>query len=74
MQNADNSVSRLLVGARAAAELLGISERTLWSISMPRGDLPVVRVGFGRKPRVLYSPTSLRAWIAAREQAAATLA
>lgn len=37
--------ARLLYRPDEAAELLGVSPRTLWSISQPRGELPVVRIG-----------------------------
>jgi excisionase family DNA binding protein len=52
----------LLVNAHVASELLGVSERTLWTLTQT-GGLPYVRVG----RRVMYSPDSLRAWIAAQE-------
>ena len=51
---------RLLIPAREAARLLSVSEKTLWSYSAPRGDIPVVRIG----ARTLYDPDDLRAWIA----------
>lgn len=53
---------RLLVSAHDAARMLNISERTLWSVTTPRGTLVCVRIG----SRVLYSPESLRSWIAAK--------
>ena len=52
----------LLVSAAAAAELLGVSSRTLWSLTHT-GDMPFVRMG----RRIMYSPESLRSWIAAQE-------
>ncbi len=36
---------QLLLTAKEAAAALGISERLLWSLSAPRGPLPVVRLG-----------------------------
>jgi hypothetical protein len=51
---------RLLVPARDAARLISVSERTLYSLTAPRGPIVPVRVG----TRVLYSPETLRAWIA----------
>ena len=54
-----NRPDRLLLSARDAAAALSISERTLWSITAPRGDLPCVRVG----QRILYGVDDLRAWI-----------
>ena len=52
----------LLVSAAAAAELLGVSARTLWSLTHT-GDMPFVRMG----RRIMYSPESLRSWIASQE-------
>jgi excisionase family DNA binding protein len=49
----------LLVTSREAARCLGISSRTLWSLTAPRGPIPVVRIGRS----VRYAPTDLRAWI-----------
>jgi excisionase family DNA binding protein len=45
----------LLVDAREAARLLGISTRTLWTLT-DRGELPAVRIG----SRVLYRVEALR--------------
>lgn len=36
---------RLCLNAREAAQALGISERTLWQQTQPRGPIPSVRVG-----------------------------
>jgi len=41
---------RLLITAREAAEALGISPRTLWVLTAPRGPLPAVRI----RRRVFY--------------------
>ncbi len=38
-------VAPLLVNVKQAAALLGISARTLFSITAPRGDLPCVIIG-----------------------------
>ncbi len=57
------SLNRLAVPARKAAELLSISERSLWSITAPRGDLPCLRIG----RRCLYLVDSLRVYVEARE-------
>ena len=51
--------TKLLLSARDAAAALSISEKTLWSTTEPRGDLPCVRIG----RRVLYSVDDVRAWI-----------
>jgi excisionase family DNA binding protein len=53
------------VNARQAAALLGVSERTLWGLTAPRGDLPAVRLG----SRVLYRVCDLEAYLAKRAQA-----
>ena len=50
---------RLLLDAREAAAALSISTRSLWSITHPRGPVPVVRIG----SRVLYSVADLQAAI-----------
>lgn len=52
----------LLIDERAAANLLGLSPRTVWSLSAA-GQIPFVRIG----RRKLYSLESLRAWIRQRE-------
>jgi len=36
---------RLAVPPREAARLLSISERTLWSLTAPRGPIPALRLG-----------------------------
>ena len=55
----------LLLTAREAANALSISERKLWSISTPRGDLPAARIG----RRVLYSREDLQSWIEKQKEA-----
>lgn len=52
-------LERELMTAREAAEFLGLSERTIWEISGPRGDLPAVRIGRS----VRYSKTDLTDYI-----------
>jgi excisionase family DNA binding protein len=54
-----NEVSVLLLTSREAAAALAISEKKLWSITAPRGELPAVRIGRS----VRYSLTALQAWI-----------
>jgi len=34
-----------LLTVREAASFLGLSERTVWEITGPRGDLPAIRIG-----------------------------
>lgn len=50
---------KLLLTTREAARALSLCERTLWSITAPRGPLPCVRIGGS----VRYSPDDLRAYI-----------
>lgn len=50
----------LLIDAKAAARLLNIGARTLWSLTN-REAIPSCRIGRS----VRYSPNELRAWIAA---------
>ena len=51
--------AKLLLSTREAAKSLGISDRTLFKMTAPRGPIPAIR--FGRVVR--YSPDDLRAWI-----------
>jgi len=48
---------------RDAAKALGISERTLWGLTSPRGPIPCLRVGPGRRQTVLYPVAELEAWL-----------
>jgi excisionase family DNA binding protein len=57
---------RLLVKSVEAAKLLSISEKTLWSLTAPRGPIPAIRVG---ERSIRYSVAALEQWIA--EQVAA---
>jgi len=57
----------LLLSARDAARSLGVCEKTLWSVTQPRGDIPCVRIS----RRVLYDPRDLLAWIDKRKGGAA---
>ena len=54
---------------REIAKLLGISQRTLWSLSFPRGDIPCARIGHGKRKSVLYSIVHDQAWLADQTQA-----
>jgi excisionase family DNA binding protein len=50
-----------LLNAREAAELLNVSDKTLWNHTAPRGNqIPAIR--FGKTLR--YSREALIAWIA----------
>lgn len=48
----------MLIDAESAAVVLGISPRTLWSLTN-RNAVPCVRIG----ARVLYRPDHLSAWL-----------
>lgn len=56
----------LLIPARDAARMLSVSERTLFTMTAPRGPIVPVRIGKADSgnPRVLYSVERLRDWIA----------
>lgn len=53
-----------LLSARDAAKALAVSPRTLWTISAPRGPLPVVKIG----TRCLYDPADLAKYIEAQKK------
>ena len=59
MSKAETTVPKLLFSAEEAAQALSICQKTLWSSTKPRGDVPCVRIG----TRVLYDPADLRSWI-----------
>jgi len=61
-------MERLTVGINEAAEMLGICQKTVYTMTSPRGDLPCVRVG----TRVLYSVEDIRAWVESRKTRPAT--
>lgn len=50
---------KLLLSAKEASESLGVSDRTLWSNTVPRGSIPSVKIG----GRVLYDLNDLRTFI-----------
>ena len=50
---------KLLLSARDAAKALSVCERTLFSLTAPRGPIPVLRLG----SRVLYPVATLQKWI-----------
>lgn len=51
----------MAVDARTAAKVLGVSERTVWTLK-DRGELPTVRIG----RRVLYRVADLHEFLASR--------
>ncbi len=53
----------LALRPREAANALGISARTLWGLTAPRGPIPCLRIGHGKRKTVLYSITVLQAWL-----------
>ena len=64
------SVEPLSLRPREAAKALGISVRTLWSLSAPRGPIPCLRLGGGKRKSVLYPMLELRAWLSQQTSAA----
>jgi hypothetical protein len=54
----------LLLKPSQTARALSISERTLWSITAPRGPLPAIKVG---RRGVRYSLRDVEAWIVAQK-------
>jgi excisionase family DNA binding protein len=63
----ETPVPQLLLTAREAAAVLAVSERTLWTMTHPRGPVPVVRL----RRAVRYPAAALRTWIAAQQQGGA---
>jgi predicted DNA-binding transcriptional regulator AlpA len=60
------SAPKLLVTQRVAAEqVLCISERTLWSLTQPRGPIPAIRIGRS----VRYQLAELRRWVEQQQSA-----
>lgn len=57
------NVTTLALRPREAAQALGISPRTLWALTTPRGPIPCVRIGHGRRRSVLYPVDALRRWL-----------
>ena len=60
---ATQSVESLALRPREAAKALGISARTLWGLTAPRGPIPCVRVGSGKRRTVLYPTADLQTWL-----------
>lgn len=58
---------KMLLTSREAAAALSVCEKTLWSITAPRGPLPVVKIGRA----VRYSVTDLEAFIKCQKAASA---
>jgi predicted DNA-binding transcriptional regulator AlpA len=58
----------LLLTARESAKALSVSEKTLWSLTTPRGPIPAIRVG---ERSLRYSVRALEEWIARQPAATA---
>jgi hypothetical protein len=67
---ATQSVEPLALRPRDAARALGISPRTLWGLTAPRGPIPCLRIGHGKRRTVLYPVAELRAFLADRAEPA----
>jgi predicted DNA-binding transcriptional regulator AlpA len=63
------SVESLALRPRDAAKALGISARTLWGLTSPRGPIPCLRIGHGERQVVLYPITELQAWLSRQVEA-----
>ncbi len=61
---ADPPIPHLLLTARDAAAVLSVSQRTLWSLTHPRGPIHPVRIGRA----VRYAPASLFAYVEAQQR------
>ena len=59
----------LALRPREAAKALGISPRTLWGLTVPRGPIPCLRVGHGKRQTVLYPVADLQAWLSQQAEA-----
>ncbi|MCK6454937.1 MAG: helix-turn-helix domain-containing protein [Phycisphaerae bacterium] len=64
------TVESLALRPREAAEALGISARTLWKLTAPRGPIPCLRIGRGKRRTVLYPVADLQAWLSRQAEAA----
>lgn len=56
----------ILVDTVEAARLLSVSQNTIWNMTVPRGDLPCVRIGRA----VRFDVADLRTWIERRKSKA----
>lgn len=66
---ATQAVESLALRPREAAKALGVSARTLWGLSAPRGPIPCLRVGNGKRQTVLYPVSELQAWLSRQAEA-----
>ncbi|TWU28411.1 helix-turn-helix domain-containing protein [Bythopirellula polymerisocia] len=63
------SVESLALRPREAAKALSISARTLWGQTAPRGPIPCLRIGHGKRQSVLYPVAELQAWLSQQAEA-----
>ena len=54
------AIAPLLLTPREAAAALAVCEKTLWSMTAPRGELRAIKIGRA----VRYSVADLQGWIA----------
>lgn len=63
------TVESLALRPREAAKAIGVSPRTLWGLTAPRGPIPCVRLGQGKRQAVLYPVDQLREWLNRQSEA-----
>jgi len=59
----DSPIPKLLLPASDAAAALSICEKTLWTLTEPRGPIRCVHIG----RRVFYDPRDLLVWIVGKK-------
>jgi len=62
-------VEPLALRPPGAAKALSISERTLWGLTVPRGPIPCLRIGHGKRQTVLYPVADLKTWLSRQAEA-----
>ena len=67
MADSPTSPQARLLATKPAAQYLGVSERTLWTLANS-GALPSVRFGFGTRKSVRYDLDDLDRWIEAHKK------
>ena len=70
MQTKVQIAPALLLTPKQAAVALAISPKTLWSLTAPRGPIPMIRVG---ERSVRYSVVALQRWIEQQQTMAVEL-
>lgn len=63
-----NTIEPLSLRPRDAAKALGLSERTLWGQTSPRGPIPCLRIGRGKRQMVLYPIAELQTWLRRQDE------